>query len=137
MSWVITACSAGASRTPRSGRSCASKHGVRAGSLPGPAGAVAYPLHRMRGVTGVRRRYPIGAELMEGGVHFRVWAPAAKKLTLVLESPEPRELALRAEDGGYHSLLVDTLTAGVRIRRKLNSCGLRPGDAPSGSQTAS
>jgi maltooligosyltrehalose trehalohydrolase len=68
---------------------------------------------------GVARRLPIGAELLEDGVHFRVWAPHWQRVTLVLEAPERREIALRAEGNGYHSLLVDTLAAGARYRFRL------------------
>jgi maltooligosyltrehalose trehalohydrolase len=75
------------------------------------------------GVTGVQRLLPIGAELTEGGVHFRVWAPAWQRVTLVLEAPAPREIPLRAEAGGYHVLFVDGLAAGARYRFRL---GERP-----------
>ncbi len=68
--------------------------------------------------TGVRRRFAIGAELKEGGVHFRLWAPAHTRVTLVLED-ERREIALRTEGNGYHSLLVDRLGAGARYRFRL------------------
>ena len=77
----------------------------------------------LRFVPGVPRKLPIGAELTEGGVHFRVWAPAWQRVTLVLEAPMRREIALRAEGNGYHSLLVDDLAAGARYR-------LRLGDVP-------
>jgi maltooligosyltrehalose trehalohydrolase len=70
-------------------------------------------------VTGVPRRLPIGAELSERGVHVRVWAPAWERVTLVLEAPERREIALRAEGNGYHSLLVDNLDVGARYRFRL------------------
>ncbi len=70
-------------------------------------------------VTRVQRRLPIGAELAEGGVHFRVWAPPWQRVTLVLEAPERREIALRAEGNAYHSLLVDNLDAGARYRYRL------------------
>jgi maltooligosyltrehalose trehalohydrolase len=67
----------------------------------------------------VPRRLPIGAELTEAGVHFRVWAPAWQRVTLVLEAPARREIALRPESNGYHSLLVDNLDAGTRYRYRL------------------
>jgi maltooligosyltrehalose trehalohydrolase len=38
---------------------------------------------------------------------------------LVLDAPERRELALRAEANGYHSLLVEDLAAGARYRYRL------------------
>ncbi|HEY5950503.1 MAG TPA: malto-oligosyltrehalose trehalohydrolase [Kofleriaceae bacterium] len=65
------------------------------------------------------RRLPIGAELTEGGVHFRVWAPAWQRVTLVLEAPDRRQVALRAEGNGYHAVLVDNLDAGARYRFRL------------------
>src|SRR5690606_23349640 len=70
-------------------------------------------------VPGVPRKLPIGAELPEGGVHFRVWAPAWQRVTLVLESPVRREIALRAEGNGYHAVLVDDLGAGALYRFRL------------------
>ncbi|MEY2565320.1 MAG: maltooligosyltrehalose trehalohydrolase [Verrucomicrobiota bacterium] len=64
----------------------------------------------------IKRRYPIGAELMgEGRTHFRVWAPKAKSLEVVLESRPEDEAErtfhpLEAETGGYFS---GTITAGA------------------------
>ncbi len=66
------------------------------------------------------RKWPIGAELVEDGVHFRVWAPAHERVTLVLETPR-RELALRRDRDGYHALFVDGLEAGARYRLRLGS----------------
>jgi maltooligosyltrehalose trehalohydrolase len=80
---------------------------------------MAHALHELSCVTGVPRRLPIGAELTEGGVHFRIWAPAWDRVTLVLEAPDRREIGVRAEGNGYHSLLVDNLDAGARYRFRL------------------
>ena len=80
---------------------------------------MARALHALARVTHtVRRRFPIGAELVEGGVHFRLWAPAHARISLVLES-ERREVQLRPEGDGYHALLVDNLRAGARYRFRL------------------
>ena len=55
------------------------------------------------------RRYPIGAELIgRAETHFRVWAPKAGRVDLVLEKsadedPERRFHPLRNEQNGYHS----------------------------------
>src|SRR5438105_2384521 len=55
----------------------------------------------------IQRRYPIGAELIgEGLTHFRIWAPKAKSLDVVLESSPENEAErtfhpLEAESGGY------------------------------------
>lgn len=57
----------------------------------------------------INRRYPIGAEVVgEGRTHFRVWAPKAKRLDLVLESSPENDAVrtfhpLEPEEGGYFS----------------------------------
>ena len=74
-----------------------------------------------------RRRLPIGAELHDDGVDFRVWAPAVKTVELMLEagpgSPSAHKLA--PEGDGYFSATVARAGAGTRYR-------LRPGDAERG-----
>ncbi|MGE5182960.1 MAG: alpha-amylase family glycosyl hydrolase, partial [Acidobacteriota bacterium] len=67
----------------------------------------------------MRRRLPIGAELVEGGAHFRVWAPSWRAVTLVVEAPAPREVALEPEAGGYFAAHVPGLAAGARYRFRL------------------
>src|SRR5205814_823025 len=58
------------------------------------------------------RRLPIGAEPIAGGrTHFRVWAPAAGRIAVIIDGGGATNLD--AEDGGYFSGLVD---AGVRAR---------------------
>src|SRR6476620_6029072 len=56
---------------------------------------------------GVKRHYPIGAELIgENQTHFRVWAPKARKIDLVLQGATEAKLKfwpLTAESGGYFS----------------------------------
>ena len=49
------------------------------------------------------RRFPIGAEVVEGGVHFRIWAPSSSRLFLQLEG---ENYELEREADGYFSLLV-------------------------------
>ena len=56
-----------------------------------------------------KRRYPIGAELIDQNrTHFRVWAPKAKRLDVVLELSAAKDVPrtfhpLRGEEGGYFS----------------------------------
>src|SRR6266478_950923 len=54
-----------------------------------------------------KRRYPIGAELIgENQTHFRVWAPKARKLDVILQDAapgKPKSYSLTAEPGGYFS----------------------------------
>ena len=53
----------------------------------------------------VKRRYPIGAEIIgDNETHFRVWAPKAKTLDVVLEGEgTPSVHSLVWEDAGYFS----------------------------------
>ena len=58
-------------------------------------------------MTQAKRRYPIGAELIgENEAHFRVWAPKAREVDVVLEDArgaKPKFFPLTAESGGYFS----------------------------------
>src|SRR5579862_6191373 len=60
--------------------------------------------------TSVKRRYPIGAEILgPNKTHFRVWAPKAKQMEVVLEESSARNAArsfhalTREKSGGYFS----------------------------------
>jgi len=71
------------------------------------------------------RRLPVGAEcLPEEGVHFRVWAPARKRVTVVFErSPDganPPETGLVLEPGGYFGGHIAEAGAGSRYRFRLD-----------------
>lgn len=71
-----------------------------------------------------RRRLPVGAEVMaSGGVHFRVWAPRRRTVSVVFEPGagpgSPIELA--REEGGYFSRHVPGAAAGARYRYRLDS----------------
>lgn len=69
------------------------------------------------------RRYPIGAEMTQEGVHFRVWAPDHDQVSLILErSDAPQEcLRMQAEEGGYYSLFVSNAQAGTLYRYRLGA----------------
>jgi len=73
----------------------------------------------------IQRRYPIGAELIgEGRTHFRVWAPKAKRIDVVLESSLENEAErtfhpLEAEAAGYFSGIVHA-GAGSFYRFRVN-----------------
>jgi maltooligosyltrehalose trehalohydrolase len=64
----------------------------------------------------IKRRRAIGAEIVEGGVHFRVWAPAHDSVAVVIDG---RASALDREDGGYFSKLIAGARAGTRYRFRL------------------
>src|SRR4029453_13995874 len=72
-----------------------------------------------------KRRYPIGAELIgESKTHFRVWAPKAQHVDLVLEESAAKDAKrtfhpLEAEEGGYFSG-VASAGAGACYRFRVN-----------------
>ena len=73
-----------------------------------------------------KRRYPIGAELIDQNrTHFRVWAPKAKRLDVVLELSAAKDVPrtfhpLRGEEGGYFS---DSAPAGAGRRYRFRVDG--------------
>ena len=69
----------------------------------------------------LHRRLPVGAEIQpHGGVHYRVWAPRASRVTLVLEGSRHLELPLDPEARGYFSGLDADGAAGDRYRFRLD-----------------
>jgi maltooligosyltrehalose trehalohydrolase len=67
------------------------------------------------------RRFPIGAEPATGGVYFRVWAPQAKRVELLIgtdDSSQPGELQSEAQ--GYFSGFVPGCAAGDLYRFRLD-----------------
>jgi maltooligosyltrehalose trehalohydrolase len=73
----------------------------------------------------VQRRYPIGAELIgENKTHFRVWAPKAQQIDLVLEESATKNAKrtfhpLEAEEDGYFSGMANA-GAGACYRFRVN-----------------
>ena len=68
---------------------------------------------------GARRRLPIGAEpRARGGTHFRVWAPAARRVHVVVEGEQ--EAPLEQEPGGYFSGELEHVRPGMRYRFRLD-----------------
>ena len=67
------------------------------------------------------RRYPVGAEVVDGeGVHFRVWAPRRKSVAVAVNGGPTGGHALKAEDDGYFSGLVTGVSAGTPYRLQLD-----------------
>jgi maltooligosyltrehalose trehalohydrolase len=66
----------------------------------------------------IKRRRAIGAEIVDGGVHFRVWAPAWDAVAVVIDG---RATALDREEGGYFSKLIASAHAGTRYRFRLGN----------------
>ena len=63
-----------------------------------------------------RHELPFGAELVGDRVRFRLWAPRASAVSLLLEGADRGELAMQAEPGGWFSLTTDRAGAGTRYR---------------------
>lgn len=57
-----------------------------------------------------------GPRLTKDGASFRLWAPGAKRVDLVLDRPHP----MRATDGGWYVLDVPGTTAGTRYKFRID-----------------
>ncbi|MDG3005615.1 malto-oligosyltrehalose trehalohydrolase [Paludisphaera mucosa] len=73
-----------------------------------------------------RRRLPVGAEVHDGGVHFRVWAAKRGAVEVIVEGPDARRIALEPEADGYFSGFATGLGAGTRYRYRLDGEGPFP-----------
>jgi maltooligosyltrehalose trehalohydrolase len=79
-----------------------------------------------------QRRLPVGAEVLGGGVHFRVWAPAHRQVTVALATGRARgDHALTAEPGGYFAGAVAGAAAGDLYRFVLDGAATRLPDPAS------
>ena len=68
----------------------------------------------------MRRRMPVGADLTDGGVHFRVWAPRRRQVDVVIEGAQ-RIVPLARDGTGYFSGLAEGIAAGGRYKYRLDS----------------
>ncbi len=77
-----------------------------------------------------QRRYPIGAELIgRNQTHFRVWAPKARKISLVISgSEQDQEEELVAEGNGYFSGAA-SCGAGARYKFRIDDGDVFPDPA--------
>jgi maltooligosyltrehalose trehalohydrolase len=64
------------------------------------------------------RKFPIGAEVVKGGVNFRVYAPLCKKVEVCSED---RSYPLQAEGNGYYSGTFSTFKNNSLYRFRLDS----------------
>ncbi len=71
-----------------------------------------------------QRRLPCGVELQAGGVHARVWAPACRRVDLVVEGSGKRH-PLVGEPDGHYSAFIEGLGAGTQYRFLLDDDRLR------------
>src|SRR5690606_24726908 len=68
----------------------------------------------------ITRHLPIGAEIVDQGVHFRLWAPRRSRITLIIESPQRMEQPLEPAGDGYFAGPVDGIGVGARYRFRLD-----------------
>ena len=85
---------------------------------------------------------PLGAvRLPDGRVTFTVWAPNHERVSLVLTGPDPREIAMRSEPGGYFIAMVEDVEEEARYCFRLDGGPERPDPAsrfqPEGVHAAS
>lgn len=79
------------------------------------------------GLTRVTRRFPVGAEMVDGGVHFRVWAPARQRLWV--RTPGAPDVELESEERGYFSGIGYGVSAGTPYHIVLDGETVRPDPA--------
>ncbi|HSE93919.1 MAG TPA: malto-oligosyltrehalose trehalohydrolase [Methylomirabilota bacterium] len=65
------------------------------------------------------RRLPVGADVWPGAGHFRVWAPRAARVEVVIESPRPHAVDLDRE-GGYFVGEIADIDDGALYRYRLD-----------------
>ena len=56
---------------------------------------------------------PFGAERAEGGARFRLWAHARKSVELLLGDGPERSVEMRAGEGGWHEIGIDSVAPGT------------------------
>jgi malto-oligosyltrehalose trehalohydrolase len=66
----------------------------------------------------LRHRLPFGAEPEAEGVRFRLWAPAVKRVDVLLD--DGKALPMAAEGGGWFGLVTAEAEAGTRYRYRLD-----------------
>jgi maltooligosyltrehalose trehalohydrolase len=104
---------------------------ARADDRGGAAGSIRQASMEKVTASAVARRCPVGAEIVgDGDVSFRVWAPAAQRVSVVLPSQSDREYALTQERGGYFSAVVPA-RAGDRYGFRLDDSSQRYPDPAS------
>jgi maltooligosyltrehalose trehalohydrolase len=78
---------------------------------------------------------PFGAELVDGGVRFRLWAPKAQTVSLCIEG-QSKELEMRPESGGWFQLTTAAARPGVQYRYRIDRSEVRVADPASRHQPA-
>ena len=61
-----------------------------------------------------------GARLTQDGASFRLWAPAAKRVELLLDEPQPKAQQMAPADDGWFSADIAGMRAGARYRFRID-----------------
>ncbi|HEX5871241.1 MAG TPA: alpha-amylase family glycosyl hydrolase, partial [Longimicrobium sp.] len=78
-------------------------------------------------------RLPFGANVVEDGVRFRVWAPASRSVDVVVYGPDAERVhPLAAEEDGWFAATVPGIGAGARYRYRLDEKDAFPDPASRG-----
>jgi maltooligosyltrehalose trehalohydrolase len=86
----------------------------------------------------MKRRMRFGAELTGSGVTFRLWAPAARRVELLLDTPHP----LQVQPGGWHEIAIPDAQAGTLYKFRIDgelavpdpASAFQPGDVSGPSE---
>ena len=66
-------------------------------------------------------RLPFGANVVDDGVEFRVWAPASRSVDVVIYGPDAEAVhPLAAEEDGWFAAIVPGVGAGARYKYRLD-----------------
>jgi maltooligosyltrehalose trehalohydrolase len=66
----------------------------------------------------IKRKYPIGAEIIDDELNFRIWAPANKNAELIIEHPHSESIEMQHEENGYFSATIKKLDEKTLYRFK-------------------
>lgn len=72
---------------------------------------------------------PFGASVVADGTRFRLWAPTAERIELVLDGARPRDLPMWRDDDGWYEALVPGIGHGACYRYRVNGDLLVPDPA--------
>src|SRR5688500_1076254 len=68
-----------------------------------------------------RHDMPFGAQIVEGGVRFRLWAPIAKSVVVLLyEDGGPHALPMNQQADGWFELVTNAARAGSRYKFRID-----------------
>lgn len=75
-------------------------------------------------------RMPFGTQLLEGGgTRFRLWAPSAERIDLVIDGSTRAELPMRAIENGWYEGVVSNVGPGTRYAFRINGASTVPDPA--------